>query len=537
MTANKRRNDESQRDGDSEKGMWSTMLDSVASGKRLPEKNLIVLGGTPDTQKELLETLASDAPKRPQDRHKRKPVIANELALGYTYQDVLDADQEDILARLSIYFLSESSPAFAPLLKPLFTSQTIPETLLVVLLDWSEPWRWVRQIRDWVTMLRDITSSLGDVPTKSMEQTMKEWQQRKRKVSTYDSGGFSTGNEGNVTLPLSRGEWDEPLGLPLCVVCHGADKIDALEAEHGWKEEEFDFVLQFLRTILMKHGASLIYTSTSVPNSLPTLIHSTLGIYSQLKKQTLKHNVIDRDKVLVPPNWDSWGKIRVLREGFDVEGTSSGWSTDIRAVASAAANGGKETHGAGSNFSTSLEGAVLPTYESTILKPHAYSFSQLKNPGIEISTPTIQAFLTTQLEVLEKLKAEEEEAAAASHEGDSNISTFSNTTNKPHDERVNEHIGPVQVNMGGIQVDADDMLKKLRSRKEGAESGSKTPEVNTEKASKSPDDMKAQNEALNSFFAGLMKRGASGSPRGTPGKRDASMDSSGTPSKKAAARD
>lgn len=45
-------------------------------------------------QKELLETLASDAPKRPQDRHKRQPVVANEFALGYTYQDVLDADQE-----------------------------------------------------------------------------------------------------------------------------------------------------------------------------------------------------------------------------------------------------------------------------------------------------------------------------------------------------------------------------------------------------------------------------------------------------------
>lgn len=30
--------------GDSEKGMWSSMLDSVASGKKLPEKNLVVLG-------------------------------------------------------------------------------------------------------------------------------------------------------------------------------------------------------------------------------------------------------------------------------------------------------------------------------------------------------------------------------------------------------------------------------------------------------------------------------------------------------------
>lgn len=70
-------------------------------------------------------------------------------------------------------------------------------------------------------MLRDITSSLGDAPTESMQQIMKEWQQRKRGISTYDTGGPSAGNDSNVTLPLSHGEWDEPLGLPLCVVCHG----------------------------------------------------------------------------------------------------------------------------------------------------------------------------------------------------------------------------------------------------------------------------------------------------------------------------
>ena len=74
--------------------MWSSMLDSVASGKKLPEKNILVLGGSPETQKEFLETLASDAPKRPQDRHRKKPVVANEFALGYTYQDVFDADHE-----------------------------------------------------------------------------------------------------------------------------------------------------------------------------------------------------------------------------------------------------------------------------------------------------------------------------------------------------------------------------------------------------------------------------------------------------------
>jgi len=33
-----------QSNGDSERNMWSSMLDSVASGKKLPEKKLLVLG-------------------------------------------------------------------------------------------------------------------------------------------------------------------------------------------------------------------------------------------------------------------------------------------------------------------------------------------------------------------------------------------------------------------------------------------------------------------------------------------------------------
>ena len=59
-----------------------------------------MIGGTPDMQKEFLETLTSDTSKRPQDRQKRKPLVANEFALGYTYQDVLDTDQEGEEPRL-----------------------------------------------------------------------------------------------------------------------------------------------------------------------------------------------------------------------------------------------------------------------------------------------------------------------------------------------------------------------------------------------------------------------------------------------------
>ncbi|GMF74237.1 unnamed protein product [Aspergillus oryzae] len=75
------------------KNIWSSMLDSVANGKRLPEKNLLIL----ESQREFLDTLSADTsdPSLSNDRRKgRLPPVANQFALGYTYQDVLDADQE-----------------------------------------------------------------------------------------------------------------------------------------------------------------------------------------------------------------------------------------------------------------------------------------------------------------------------------------------------------------------------------------------------------------------------------------------------------
>lgn len=263
-------------------------------------------------------------------------------------------------------------------------------------------------------------------------------------------------------------------------------------------------------------GASLIYTSTSAPNSLPTLIHSTLGIHSQLKKQALKHNVIDRDKILVPPNWDSWGKIRVLREGFDVEGVSSGWglaleNSDQRAMDQS--NDDKNSAADGTS-----KAPVIDLYEQTIQDPTGARDQENAKPRIEVSAPTHQTFLATQLEVMDRLKAEEEIAAGTSTPTRTALSQHSISNAPATNERLNDQIGPVQVNMGGIQVDADDMLRKLKNRDSTPKSPE--PEGNASSAELSTPDMKAQNEALNSFFAGLMKRGANNSPRNvsTPSK-------------------
>ncbi|KAJ2973662.1 hypothetical protein NQ176_g6476 [Zarea fungicola] len=295
--------------GESKRNLWTSMLESVASGKRLPEKNLLILGGGTDAQREFLEALSADEEGRNSERQKTPP-IANNFALGYTYYDVLDADQDDTLARVSLYLLSQPSSEFASLVSPLLTPETIPNTALVILLDWSQPHLWLRQIWNWIQVLEEVMGHTSTEARNAMEETMSSWRERGRGGSSTNLDGTpsATAADSEGSLPLGPGEWTEPLGLPLCV----AQKIDFLERNQGWKEPDFDTVLQYLRTVLLRHGASLIYTSQNTPSQLPSLIHSTLGITSLLKRQPLKHNVIDRDKIVVPPNWDSWGKIRVL---------------------------------------------------------------------------------------------------------------------------------------------------------------------------------------------------------------------------------
>ncbi|KAI1077555.1 dynein light intermediate chain-domain-containing protein [Whalleya microplaca] len=446
---------------DQKRDMWSSMLDTVASGKRLPEKNLLVLGGSVDSQREFLEALSSNDVRRNPDRnHHKVPPIANSFALGYTYYNVLDADQEDILARISLYLLTSPAPSFASLLKPLLTPQSIPNTLIVILLDWSQPWQWMRQLQEWLLLLRTVIMSLSIECKETMEESMISWRDRGRTGGSVNLDGTgAVAAEGDVALPLGPGEWEDALGLPLCVVCQNSERIDYLEKTQAWKEEKFDLVLQYLRTVLLRHGASLIYTSPSMTSPLQTLIHASLGIRSLLKRAPLKANVIDRDKIVVPPNWDSWGKVRVLRDGFDVETVSEGWAIDLDQPFPMEKPNGMNGASYDVNKDTSEmgepEGSAVALYEEQVQDSSldALQLAQGNRDTNKLEYPSVdtQAFLASQLERLELQKKADDKAGKEN--------SFAQGVT---DDMISDHIGPVQFNMGGIQVDADDMVQRLK---------------------------------------------------------------------------
>lgn len=379
-----------------------------------------------------------------------------------------------MLARLSLYLLASPSPSFTPLIKPYLNPRTLPHTLIVILLDWNHPWFWIRQLRDWIRVLRSLIMSLDDASKLVLEENIQTLQDKGRNLAQEGS------SIENVKIPMGPGEWDEPLGLPLCVVCQNADKIESLEKERGWKEPEFDFVLQYLRTILLKHGASLVYTMPTAPGSLQTLIHSTLGIKSLLKQEQLRHNVTDRDRVLVPPNWDAWAKIRILREGFDVEGVSQKWSIDIDIPSHMRQTNGQpasptedveQTNGPPAPVVEEAEddSSATAIYEETIRNPELdYPLSNMSKQtnGIEVSTEDAQTFLTEQFKKLDQLRQEDDNEAAQKAARREQDGTTGRNYVEDASGVVEEHIGPVQFNMGGIQVNADEMVKRLQVRRQ-----------------------------------------------------------------------
>lgn len=127
---------------------------------------------------------------------------------------------------MSLHLLADPAPAFIQLLRPLLKAQTIPSTLIVVLLDWSEAWAWLRKLRTWLRLLRPLLDSLNDDCKEAMDELMADWQNKSRASGAYTgeaSGTTALDTEGSTSL--GQGEWDDPLGLPLCVVCQNVSHL------------------------------------------------------------------------------------------------------------------------------------------------------------------------------------------------------------------------------------------------------------------------------------------------------------------------
>ena len=125
--------------------------------------------------------------------------------------------------------------------------------------------------------------------------------------------------------------------------------MDSVGEEVGMKgqwEERTDWIQQVLRTVALAYGAALFYTAPTQAETYsllrqyilhrlytppPSLNPSGETAHLTISRFPFAHraNVLDRDAVMVPTGWDSWGKINVLREKFDPPRVLKAWEASL----------------------------------------------------------------------------------------------------------------------------------------------------------------------------------------------------------------
>lgn len=78
-------------------------------------------------------------------------------------------------------------------------------------------------------MLEEVMGGVNTEARNEMEDVMASWKERGRVGASTNLDGTptatATSGDGDGLLPLGPGEWSEPLGLPLCVVCQNVSRL------------------------------------------------------------------------------------------------------------------------------------------------------------------------------------------------------------------------------------------------------------------------------------------------------------------------
>ncbi|THH19895.1 hypothetical protein EW146_g1335 [Bondarzewia mesenterica] len=525
--------------------LWSSILDSVSSTRSIPSGRVLILGQSSSGKSTLANALLQ---KPPADGGKDES--STNFALGYDWADIRDDADEDTIARLSVFTVPSSAPSYTSLIPHFLPPRaSLPHTIILIVLDWTRPWTFLDELHTWLTWVEEWVKGDGARELEIAREENRERLQAHLQHYTEPSSDPipATSTMQGTILPLGPGTFTHnSAGVPIIVTCTKADLIDEnndlvagasgmggmVKGKGGEWEERTDGVMQILRTICLKYGASLFYT-TQQPATLQILRQYVLhllfippapspGLSSPTEPVAptrnpfpfqQKPNTLDRDRIVVPAGWDSWGKIAVLRDGFDAKGWGEAWERDLEAT-------DNESHD---------EFSARKMYISLVPDqgPKSPPLPPFNNPTPE------QAFLAKNYDENSKKSDRDPrgmfrnpaEASGAGIVGPLGSSSF----NMPNVERaLSEMEGGL-----GSSVSGSDATRKLAgrpmARSERGGSGSLTASVGPGRSPTSPTPAspvpmagQTQHEVLQNFFQSLLsskdRAGASAAARAAGGR-------------------
>ncbi|KAK3932583.1 Cytoplasmic dynein 1 light intermediate chain 2 [Frankliniella fusca] len=299
-------------DLESKENLWSAILSEVQStgNSKLPSnKSVLVLGDSESGKTTLIAKLQGvEDPKKGS-------------GLEYAYIDVRDEYRDDH-TRLSVWVL-DGDPAHGHLLRYALSEENFPNTLVMLVVAMTTPWGILDQLQSWATVLQDHIDKLklsSDELQEYKQTIMRKWLDYVEPGDELDSSAALRRTSRNIDeelgeMPLGEGILTRNLGLDVVVVVTKTDYMSTLEKDLDYRDEQLDFMQQWIRRFCLQYGAGLFYTSVKEDKNCDLLYkYLTHRIYGfPFRTPAL---VVEKDAVLIPSGWDNMKKISILYENM-----------------------------------------------------------------------------------------------------------------------------------------------------------------------------------------------------------------------------
>ncbi|KAJ9118554.1 hypothetical protein QFC22_003774 [Naganishia vaughanmartiniae] len=317
------------------------------------------------------------------------------LVVGYEWIDISEPGENDLVPPLSVFTAPSTDPLILNTLPQAIPEGVLPATGVMIVLDWSKPHTMLEELLKWLTWVEKWSSQSA-----SKEDEIGGYERLKSIIQHYSEpvklngigSGDNTNTEGStvynnlsneVLLPLDEGVLVHNLyGVPIVIVLTRADQIDAvgdqlvsrgLVASKGYSgrqgageedteeylesmswDERVEWIMQTIRTVALRYGASVIHTTIAKPDTFKllrsyalNLLYQTPPISSEFESPArmintrlanklahrfpFKHtaNPLDRDTLLIPVGWDTPEKIKILRESFNPRRIGALWDDEV----------------------------------------------------------------------------------------------------------------------------------------------------------------------------------------------------------------
>ena len=425
-------------DNDSDNGndnesdnLWSNILNSVkTSKKKVPSKNVLVLGEKSNGKSTLISNLIHNTQSNVVNGNNGiNDSNDNDISLNVKFNQVKDLVDDDLLGNLNFYSIPSYNKIYLNLLKIILNEKHLKDFLIIIVLDWSKPWTFIQQLVNWFTFLDLHFQSLNN----NNHKLSKQYKDYQNKLKFYlqnfnhhyshnlnsnlsdDSNSNSNNNEltsklfNENIIPLDNHSLTHNFtGLPFIIVCNKSDQIDFNQNNNKFNcfsDDNIEFIQQILRGISLKYGSALIYTSINKPSSFTLLrnyVHHRLfqpdsSVHSP-RSFNFYHRpiIIERDSIFIPSGWDSWGKIKTLRDGIEPNDPVllDGWDYDLNYQKNLLIDSSFNQNKSNQSSST--------IYENIIQDPHKNQHNNYQNTFKPIIAEDENQFLSKHFESLSK---------------------------------------------------------------------------------------------------------------------------------------